>query len=352
MTELVHLTQTDPDSTPGPILMPNRSFGFLLIDRYPALPVAGMIDLLRDAEYVTERKSHSWFTIGVDRREVVAMNGMTTLTDYTLADAPPCDVVVVCSGLGGHLFDHSGATSWLRARNAENRMIGAIATGTWLLAKAGLLENRRCTLHWEDIQAFEETYPLLDVARTLYVRDGPIFTCSGGTAAIDLFLQFLTESLGPEVTSDVSRQILYSTVRVGSDLAPIKDGSHRAIDNKVVRRAAQLMHDNLENPLSISEIARQSHISQKQLERLFRDIFDTTPQLYYRAVRLDHARALVRLTKLEMWEIAVIVGFSTPQYLARCYRDRFGMSPSEERKSPLHYSIPPIPDQTQPEYDE
>lgn len=314
-------------------------YGFVLLDQYPLLPVSGMIDVLRDADYVTDRSNHQWLTIGADSREVIAMNGMKVLTDYTTADAPHCDVLVVCAGLGGHQIDNPGLFRWLRSRYAGRAMIGSVATGAWVLAKAGLLTNRRCTLHWEDISAFEESFPLLEVARTLFVRDGPIFTCSGGTAAIDLFLQFITENIGPEVSADVARQVLYQSARVGSETVPIKESPYRQVDHKQLRKAAQIMHDNLENPLSIGEIADTVGISQRQMERLFTDYFHTTPQLHYRSIRLDQARALVRLTKFEMWEIAIMVGFSSPQYLARCYRERFGTTPSQERKILKDFSL-------------
>ncbi|MCV3244046.1 GlxA family transcriptional regulator [Mesorhizobium sp. ZC-5] len=317
-----------------------RVYGFLLLDQYPLLPVAGMIDILRDADYVTDRVNHQWFTISVDSREVVAMNGLRSICDYTVETAPQCDVVVVCAALGGHLFEDDRLFRWLRSRYAQHTTVGAIATGTWVLAKAGLLSNHRCTLHWEDIPAFEEQYPRLTVERSLFVRDRQIFTCSGGTAAIDLFLQLVSETLGPEVSSDVARQILYQTIRQGSEVVPIKESPFRRIGNQALRKAAQLMHDNVDFPLSIETIAARSGTSQKQLERLFDQHFRTTPQLHYRAVRLDQARALVRLTEFAIWEIAIATGFSTPQYLSKCYRARFGISPSQERRNLARYQDP------------
>lgn len=318
-----------------------RVFGFLLLDQYPLLPVSGMIDILRDADYVTGRNNFDWFTISAGAPEVVAMNNLLVKADYTIDNAPKCDVVVVCAALAGHRIDNPKIFRWLRKLFSNNVMIGSIATGTWVLAKAGLLANHRCTIHWEDMAAFEESYPLIEVSRSRYVRDGQIFTCAGGTAAIDLFLQFLTENLGPEVSSDVARQIMYQSTRVGSDILPIKDSPYKTIPNQPIREAARLMHENFENPIAIEEIAKQVNVSQKQLERLFKEYFHATPQLHYRTIRLDHARALVRLTKFEIWKIAMIVGFSSSQYFAKCYLERFGIAPSEERKMLIQYLIPP-----------
>ncbi|MEM8812842.1 MAG: GlxA family transcriptional regulator [Pseudomonadota bacterium] len=312
---------------PGP-----RHFGFFLFDQFPLLPVSGMIDVLRDTAYVTGTETYRWCTIACDEGEIRAMNGLRTLADHTIETAPSLDAVIVCMGLNGHLVDDRRAIAYLRRLHADSVRIGAIATGTWLLAKAGILAGRRCTLHWEDVQAFSETYPRLDVTRDLYRFDGPIFTCSGGTGAIDMFLDLVAADLGPEVSSAVARQIMHQSVRSGADRQPGADSPYRLIRHRSVRRALTLMENAIENPITIAAIAEQSNISQKQLERLFLHYFQTTPQLYFRALRLDHARTLVRLTNREIWEIALIVGFSTANYFSKCYRHRFGLSPSEERQ--------------------
>lgn len=310
-----------------------RRFGFLLLDNYPLLPVSGMIDVLRDTAYVTGKDEYEWCTISSENREVCAMNRFRTITDHTIDDAPELDTLVVCAGLHGHLLDNARMLAWLKQNFARNVMIGAIATGSWVLAKAGLLNGRRCTLHWEDLYAFSETYPLIDVTRDLYVFDGPVFTCSGGTGAIDMFLQIVARDLGPDVSSAVARQIMHQSIRAGSESQPGADSPYRNIRHQSVRRVLKLMQDNVEQPLGVALIARQAGISQKNLQRQFESYFGTTPQLFYRKLRLDHARTLVQLTRLGLWEIALITGFSTTSYFSKCYRHAFGVSPSIERRT-------------------
>ena len=310
-----------------------RRFGFLLLDDYPLLPVSGMIDVLRDTAYVTGRDEYEWCTISSGNSQVCAMNRLRTLPDHTIEDAPDLDTLVVCTGLNGHLLDDPRIIAWLKQLYARNVTIGAIATGSWILAKAGLLNGRRCTLHWEDLYAFSETFPLIDVMRDLYVFDGPVFTCSGGTGAIDMFLQIVADDLGPDVSAAVARQIMHQSIRSGSDSQPGADSPYRNIRHQSVRRALKLMQDNVEQPLGVGLIARQAGISQKHLQRQFEIYFGTTPQLFYRNLRLEHARTLVRLTKLGLWEIALITGFSTTSYFSKCYRQAFAISPSKERRT-------------------
>ncbi len=291
-----------------------------------------MIDVLRDTAYVTGSEHFQWCSVSSHGREILAMNRLRTVADFTIDDVPPLDAVVVCAGLDGHLIDDQRAIAWLHKLHANNVMIGAIATGTWILAKAGLLSGHRCTLHWEDIQAFSETYPLIEVSRELYLFDGDIFTCSGGTGAIDMFLHIVANDLGPKVSTAVARQIMHQSIRPGSDNQPSADSPFKHIRHQSIRRALKLMEDHIERPIRMSDLARRAGTSQKQLERLFHSYFATTPQLYFRALRLDHARTLVRLTELSVWQIAMIVGFSTTNYFSKCFRDRFGLSPSEERR--------------------
>lgn len=289
------------------------------------------MDVLRDAEYVTGRKHYSWFTLSPQDSVVVAMNGTRTLADHTFETAPPFDVLVICSGLGGHQINDALLLRYLRTQALRRVTLVAVATGSWLLARAGLLNDRIATLHWEDIAAFKEKYPRVEVHRTLFVHDGNILSCAGGTAAIDMFLKLIGDDLGLDTASDVARQIMHHAVRPGSELLPIKDNPFRGMANATVRNSVRLMHDNMELPLRLADIAARVNVSQKQLERLFRTHLNTTPQLHYRGIRLDHARSLMRLSTLEVWEVAMLVGFASPQYLARCYKEKFGISPSQDR---------------------
>ena len=271
-----------------------RRFGFLLLDNYPLLPVSGMIDVLRDTAYVTGEDEYEWCTISSADREVFAMNRFRTITDHTIDDAPDLDTLVVCAGLHGHLFDDARVFAWLKRNFARNVMIGAIATGSWILAKAGLLSGRRCTLHWEDVYAFSETYPLIDSTRDLYVFDGPVFTCSGGTGAIDMFLQIVADDLGPDVSSAVARQIMHQSIRAGSELQPGADSPYRNIRHQSVRRVLKLMQDNVEQPLGVGLIARQAGISQNICSASSIPISAPHRNCSIGKLRLEHARTLVR----------------------------------------------------------
>ena len=311
--------------------MKTRRFGFVLLPDFALLPLSCMVDTLADANYVSERPLYQWYSLSMEGAEVMGANGLRLATDYELADAPPLDSVVVCSAFDGHLHRSTRMNRWLNRQVESGARVGAIATGSWQLAYAGLLDGRRCTIHWEDLPSFRETFPELDVSDAIFEIDGPVFTCSGGTGAIDLFLHFVTEDFGTDIAAKVAQQIMYQNVRSGDEHQPVDASALLCVHHRGVARAAEEMRKAMESPVSIEQVATVSGMSLRQMERQFARLFGRTPQEFYRDLRLDHARNLIRLTNLSMSEIATACGFSSASYLARCHRRRFGRSPSAER---------------------
>ena len=311
--------------------MKTRRFGFVLLPDFALLPLSCMVDTLADANYVSERPLYEWHSLSMEGTEVTGANGLRLATDYELADAPPLDSVVVCSAFDGHLHRSTRMNRWLNRQVESGARVGAIATGSWQLAYAGLLDGRRCTIHWEDLPSFRETFPELDVSDAIFEIDGPVFTCSGGTGAIDLFLHFVTEDFGIDIAAKVAQQIMYQNVRSGDEHQPVDASALLCVHHRGVARAAEEMRKAMESPVSIEQVAAVSGMSLRQMERQFARLFGRTPQEFYRDLRLDHARNLIRLTNLSMSEIATACGFSSASYLARCHRRRFGRSPSAER---------------------
>ena len=308
-----------------------RRFGFVLLPDFALLPLSCMVDTLADANYVSERPLYEWYSLSMEGTEVMAANGLRLATDYEIVDAPPLDSVVVCSAFDAHLHRNTRMNRWLNRLVDSGARVGAIATGSWQLAYAGLLDGRRCTIHWEDLPAFRETFPALNVSDAIFEIDGPVFTCSGGTGAIDLFLHFVAEDFGTEIATKVAQQIMYPSVRSGDEHQPVDANVLLRVRHRGVARAAEVMRKAVESPVSIEQIAAASGMSLRQMERQFARLHGRTPQDFYRDLRLYHARNLIRLTDLSMTEIASACGFSSASYLARCHRRRFGRSPSAER---------------------
>ena len=310
-----------------------ENYGFLLCPGLPMLSVSAAIDTLALANYVGQQQLYSWCTISQDAGAVRSMNGLSVQTDHTLQDAPPLTAVVVCCGVDGHQQATPEVTAWLRQLRASGTSIGAVSTGTWVLARAGLLNGRRCTIHWEDRAPFQESFPELELTEALFETVGPVFTCSGGTAVVDLTLTFVAAAHGIDLANKVAEQLLHDAIRSPAVTNALNSRPRLGITNPNVRRAVKIMERNLEDPVSLPEIADRVGLSQRHLDRLFRSHLGRSPKRYYLECRLQLARSLVRQTDLPIFEAALASGFSSSSYLAKCYSRQFGTTPRDERRA-------------------
>lgn len=315
-------------------------FGFLLLPGFPLAAVASAVDVLALANYVSERSLYRWSTVSVEASMATAMNGFQFLVDHEMNQSPPFDTIVACCGIDGSQQASSDLLGWLRNRYADGAATGAISTGTWLLAQAGLLRGRRCTIHWEDLQTFCEAYPDVKVTSEIFEIDGRLFTCSGGASAIDMFLSFVASRHGTSLAAAVSDQLVHGPVRADDTRQRLGVGERAGVGCPPLIGAVDLMERNLETPMPLAAMADHLGTSGRHLERLFRKHLETTPQLYYRTVRLRHARALLRSTSMPIAQIAFACGFSTPSYFAKCYRAAFDRLPGEERNRSLAAPAP------------
>lgn len=309
-----------------------RSYGFYLMPEFPMLPLACMVDVLRLANYVSERELYRWSMITKDGRPVGAVAGVRIDGDASFETTPSLDVLVVCGGINVNRYDDVQTHAWLRRQYDQGTVIGSIATATWVLAHAGLLAGRRCTIHWEDMDAFKEIFPSENVTTNLFDIDGSIFTCAGGTAAMDLFLTFVAQDYGVGVSARVAQQFLYSAPREAETSQPINPASIMGIRNPLILQALNLMETHIEQPMDVDEIARYCGVSVRHQERLFHQHLGQPPKSYYQGLRLKRAQALLRSTHLPVSEIALACGYSSSSHLAKSYRQLFGRNPADERR--------------------
>ncbi len=318
---------------------PPEHFGFLLLPGFPLAPLGSAVDVLALANYVSGKPLYAWSTLSEKTTQVEAMNGFHSVIDWCIDDAPVLDAVTICSGIGGRRHDSPSVQGWLRDRYARGARLGAISTGSWLLAGMGLLDGKKCTIHWEDLQAFREAFPQLRATAEIFEVDGRIFTCSGGSAATDMFLSFVALKHGLALAAAVAEQLVHGPARADDTSQRLRLEERTGITNPTLIRAAELMEEHIEEPLAQGQIAERVGVSGRHLERLFRRHLGRTPQLYYRELRLRHAQSLLRTTDLPVLQVACATGFCTSSYLAKCYADQFGRLPGDERALPVTGTI-------------
>jgi transcriptional regulator GlxA family with amidase domain len=309
---------------------------FVIIPRFSMIAFASAIEPLRLANRVLGHEFYRWQVASVEGGPVRASNGVLMMTDQTLADVAirpgrRSVSIVVCSGLGAEHVRDQQLFAWLRRAARTGATIGAVCTGAYLLARAGLLDGQRCSIHWENLPAFREDFPDIEVQDDLFEVSANRLTCSGGTAALDMMLHLIAEEHGPELATKVSEQCIVDRIRSSFDHQRMPYRVRHGIHHPKLISAIELMEANLEEPLDQDELARYVGLSRRQLERLFGKHLGRTPAQYYLELRLERARHLLYQTTMPIMDVAFACGFVSASHFSTCYRQMYGKTPRTER---------------------
>lgn len=297
------------------------------------MSLAATLDPMRAANRVTGGQPYAWRLTSPGGEAAPASCGLPIAVDGPFRGDDPCDLLIVIGGFEILAQATKGLVRKVRQAAAGAAALGGVEAGAWVLARAGLLDGRRATTHWEDLEAFAARFPGVEVRPDRYVIDGPVFTTGGAMPTLELMLALIRARQGRAVALEVASVFIYDAVKAGSDAQPTV--SLGVIDRHEPRlaRAIRLMEERLEAPLSTAAIAARAGLSTRSLELLFRRTLDTSPGRYYLALRLGMARRLVADAHLPLAEVAARTGFSSPATLSRAFSRRFGLPPSAARSS-------------------
>jgi transcriptional regulator GlxA family with amidase domain len=212
-----------------------------------------------------------------------------------------------------------------------------LCTGSFLLARAGLMEGRRCCVSYYHAEEFQSEFAGRDievVADALFVADRGRITCAGGLGSVDLALHLLERHLGSQRAQKSMIQMIFDRARPSSAPQPRFDASwHAPPRHAVTRRAVLLMELHVSDPLAIAAIAGQLGVSLKTLERLFSAEFALSPGAFYKKLRLQIAERMLRDSSRPVMNIALDCGFADLSYFGRAFREAFGASPRAFRRT-------------------
>lgn len=311
-----------------------RRFTFLLLDRFTMLPFTAAIEPLRLANRAAGRELYSWRLVGPRGDWAACSNGTRVALDGGLdADPPPEreDVILVCGGTDIAREATRPVLNWLRRQARGGPTLGAVCTGAWILAEAGLLDGRKATIHWENHDGFAEAFPQVDLYRSVFVNDGNRLTAAGGTSPIDMMLNLIATAHGDAIAAEVADQMLHTTIRTNQDRQRLSIPTRIGVRHPRLAAIIARMEGNLEDPISPARLAEDAGMSTRQLERLFRRYLNRSPKRYYMETRLARARNLLMQTEMSVIEIALASGFSSPSHFSKCYRALYGSTPYRER---------------------
>lgn len=305
----------------------------LIAESFNLAATVGFIDPFRAANYLEGRPHFAWTLVSERGGPCMASNGLSLETKI-LADirADPFDLVIVSTSWAPESSNSNAIQTalWRWFRNGST--LGALDTGAFVLAEAGLLDGKRATTHYEHIDAFAELYPEVTVSEDIYVFDGRLASCCGGIASTDFSLAIIQGTLGDSMGNAVARYIFKGSFRIAEtrQSSDLLDPLGKTAPGNV-HAAISFMEAHLEEPRSIPDVCKAIGVSQRHLNRQFAQYVRKSPALYYRDIRLDRARGLVTQTELPMAQVAQASGFASQIHFSRAYNDRFGLPPSRDR---------------------
>ncbi|MCQ0971869.1 GlxA family transcriptional regulator [Paracoccus sp. TK19116] len=307
-------------------------YTFVLLNRFTMMPFASAIEPLRLANRAAGRTLYEWRLVGPGGESATCSNGARLILDGGLDVEPRGhEFVIVCGGIEVAAEATKPVLAFLRRMARGAGGMGAFCTGAWVLAKAGLLDGRKATIHWEYHDGFAEEFPEVDLFRSVFVDDGNRITAAGGTSAIDLMLHLIAEDHGDPLATEVADQLLHTGIRTGQDDQRLSIPTRIGVRHPRLTEVIARMEANLEEPISPAQLAADAGMSTRQLERLFRRYLKRSPKRYYMETRLGRARKLLMQTELSIIEIALACGFSSPSHFSKCYRAQYGSTPYRER---------------------
>jgi transcriptional regulator GlxA family with amidase domain len=296
------------------------------------IALASAVEPLRMANRVCQQEVYSWSIASLDGNPVASSNGLALSPTVALESARAPDVVFVCGGVDVQQAVTPALLAALR-RLAQKRMpLGALCTGGYALARAGLLDKCKAAIHWENMSALREEFPRIHFTDQVFAIDRERYTCSGGIAPLDLMLNMISSDLGPGIAARISEQFILDRIRNDQDRQHIPLQAQVGVFHERLIQAAALMEEHIEEPLSLDQLAAVSGVSRRQVERLFKQHLGQAPTQYYLGIRLRRARELLLQTSMSIMDITAACGFQSPPHFSKCYRNAFGHPPSAERQ--------------------
>lgn len=310
-----------------------KRFVFVLLENFTLLSFASAIESLRIANRMTKNNTYEWRIIGEGGEQVTCSAGSVFNLDGDLEDLTRDDTVMICGGIDVQLFTTKKLLGWLRREARKGIPVAGLCTAAYTLAKAGLLEGKKATIHWENHDSFAEEFLEVELTKSVFVVDGTRLTTAGGTSSLDLMLKLIANDQGEELANAVADQLIYSSIRTDQDTQRLSVPTRIGVRHPKLSQVIQIMENNIEEPISPSILAKDVGMSTRQLERLFRRYLNRSPKRYYMELRLQKARNLLMQTDMSVINVALACGFASPSHFSKCYRAHYDTTPYRERGS-------------------
>lgn len=310
-----------------------QRIGFVLVPNFALMSYASAAEPLRAANLIAGTDLYDIAPLSFDGMAVRSSSGIAVDCASLALMGERCHTIFVCAGGGPQDWAVAESSHGILRRLARQGVrIGGISSGAYVLAAAGLLDNRDFTIHWEHAPVLKEAFAHLSPRQARFVIDADRITCAGGVAPLDMMHAMISERMGAHFARRVSDWYLHTAVAEPGAPQRGSTAERFGTHHPALLTVLEKMETAIENPLDRQTMAKLAGTSARHLDRLFASHLKTTFLESYRAIRLDHARRLLEQSPLSIAEVAFATGFSSAGHFSRSFRARFGHTPNAVRQ--------------------
>ena len=308
-----------------------RQVTILVMPESSMMCVASVLEPIRAANRVAGKQLYEWEICSLSGQTIELTCGVPLSVDRQFSDRQRGELLVVIAGFNQMKHASSAAIAKVRKAASGFSVIAGVEAGTWVMARAGLLDGRMATTHWEDFEEFSESFPDVDAHLDRYFVDENRMTCGGASPAFDMFLDMIRNLDGAAIAMEVASVFVYDEAHSKFDTQPLVSLGKIAMREPRLEQAVRSMEECIEQPIPIAVLARRVGVSSKTFEELFKRHIGITPGRFYLDLRLKVAKRLVLDSNLSMREIAIRSGFNSLSAFSRAYANSFGKSARDMR---------------------
>lgn len=312
-----------------------RRVGFILLPGFALTSFSLAVEALSVSNLLLGHTAYDYHVYSGDvtsnTNDVLTSNHIPIKVTGGIGELDECNLLFICAYKKAANYDNPAFLAKLRTLKKSGCRLASLSSGSFILAKAGLLRGGACTLFSEQMTAFKELYPSITVSESIFTVDDGVFTCQGGTTALDMLLYIISQDHGADFALRVSRQFCQDRIRSHDEVQAARRYLELRMKSSCLGSAIELMEANVEIPLTIEVLAHKIGTTVRTLEQAFRTYENTTPINYYLQMRLRHAKTMIEDTSLAIANIAQATGFASQSYFTKRFRETYGMSPSRLR---------------------